>query len=394
MLQKEVYKILDSKAEEIVQIRRHLHKHAEPSLHEFETVKFIKKFYQDKDIEYLHHPVGENGVVVKIKGGKPGKTIAIRADFDAVEMEEQTDVPYKSTNPKAAHTCGHDVHTAIVLEVADALLQVKEELPGNVVIIHQYNEEIPPGGAKFMVADGAMEGVDAVIGGHVWPAYEAGTIQYRTGITMTGRSRFKVVITGRGGHGSQPHKCIDPIIASCHFMTAVQTIVSRKLDPTDAAVVTIGRFDGPGIFNALPNSVTMEGDVRSCSDESSTFIRQQFTQILKGITEAFGCTYELKYENDYPAVINDKNMVQVAERAMEKYPIDGLRMEYGEMNMASEDFSEFMKKAPGLFVFFGARPEGEWYPNHHPKFTVDEGCLLTGAKFLANVAIEYLEENQ
>ena len=391
MLQEKVYEILDGKAQEIVQIRRHLHSIAEPSMHEVETAKYIRDFYQGKDVEWLHYPVGANGVVAKIKGGKPGKTIAIRADFDAVAIKEETGLPYASKNPNASHACGHDVHTAVALETADALLQVRDELPGNVIMIHQYNEEIPPGGAREMIADGVLDGVDAILGMHVWPAYESGTIQYRPNITMTGRSRFKVEIIGKGGHGSQPDKCIDPIIAACHFMPAIQTIVSRRLDPTDAAVISIGRFDGPGMFNVIPSVVTLEGDVRNCSPRASAFIHQEFVKILKGITEAFGCTYTLYYHDDYPAVINTEAIVDLALEAMKEHPIDGLKMVPGPMNMASEDFAMYLQQIPGMFVFLGARPEGEWYPNHNPKFVVDESCMVKGAKFFANVAIHFLE---
>ncbi|MCL2159590.1 MAG: amidohydrolase, partial [Oscillospiraceae bacterium] len=209
MQKEKIYDYLDSKEKEIIEIRRYLHQRPELSFKEFKTSEYIKKFYDGKNIEQLRCPVGLNGLTAKIKGKKPGRTIAIRGDFDALPITEETGLPYKSLTPGAMHACGHDAHTAVLLGVADALMQFKDELPGDVVIIHQYAEETPPGGAMAMIADGALDGVDAIIGGHVWPSYEPGEVGLRSGMTMAGRTYFKAVIAGKGGHGSMPHLCVD-----------------------------------------------------------------------------------------------------------------------------------------------------------------------------------------
>jgi amidohydrolase len=280
-----------------------------------------------------------------------------------------------------------------LLTAADALIRVRKELPGDVVIIHQYAEEVPPGGAKDMIADGVLDGVDAIIGGHVWTSQETGTVSVRSGMAMAGRAYFKVVITGKGGHGSAPHICIDPIVAASNFVIAAQSVVSRNLRPLDPGVITFGRFEGLGTFNAIPNSVTLEGDIRSCSEEVSLLTEKRFKEILSGIAAAYGCSFELVYTHDYPPVINDTGLAELALKFIDTNTNGWLRSYPCEMTMGSEDFSYYQQKLPGLYVFFGAKPvngDGEFYPHHHPKFDIDESCMINCAKFYAGFAVEFL----
>jgi len=397
-IKEKIYDILDSKSQEITEIRRYLHQNPEISFQEFKTAEYIKNFYAGKDIEYLRYPVGLNGVAVKIKGGKNinKKTLAIRGDFDALAIHEETDFKYKSINPGVMHACGHDAHTAILLGTADALIKVRDELPGDVVIIHQYAEEVSPGGAKPMVEAGVLDNADAVIGGHVWASYETGTAAIPSGMTMAGRNYFKLIITGRGGHGSQPHRCVDPILAASHFVVAAQSIISRSVNPLDSAVITIGRFEGLGSFNIIPNSVTLEGDVRILSEEVGKLTEKRFREILTGITNAYGCSFELDYKIDYPPVINDNKMAEFAKKFIESNSIPGLKLRESEIAMGSEDFSCYQQKIPGVYVFFGAKPvnnnsDGEIYPHHHPKFDIDENCMITCAKFYAGFTVDFLQ---
>jgi len=394
MLKEKLYNILDSKKDEMLNIRRYLHQRPEPSFKEFKTAEYIKNFYAGKDIEWLKYPVGLNGIAVKIKGeakNKSNKTLAIRGDFDALALTEETNLPYKSKNSEFMHACGHDAHTAILLQTADALIKVRKELPGDIVIIHQYAEEVSPGGANPMIEAGVLDGVDAIVGGHVWASYNTGEIAVRSGMTMAGRTYFKVIITGRGGHGSQPHKCVDPIVAASHFIVAIQSIISRSVDPLDTAVITIGRFEGLGTFNIIPNSVTLEGDVRIYSDEVDELIEKRFKEILTGITTAYGCSFELIYKRDYPPVINDVNLALLAKKFIESGSLPELKLFENELIMGSEDFSCYQQKIPGLYVFFGAKPDGEVYPHHHPKFNIDENSMLNCAKFFAGFAVDYLK---
>lgn len=394
MLKDKLYHILEAQTREMIEMRRHLHKYAEPSFKEFKTAEYIKNFYQDKDIEWLRYPVGLHGISVKIKGGKSGKTLAIRSDFDALELAEDTGLAYSSVNPGVMHACGHDAHTAVLLAVSDALIKVRKELAGDVVIIHQYSEEVSPGGAQTMIDDGVLDNVDAIIGGHVWVPYETGGIAVRSGMAMAGRSYFKLFMTGKGGHGSQPHKCVDPIVAVSYFVVAVQSIMGRSINPVDSAVVTIGRFEGHGSFNVIPNSVMLEGDVRYCSEEVKLLIEKRFKEILAGIADTFGCKFELDYRDDYPATINDAGLAEFAKKFIDSGAVPELKLRQSEMIMGSEDFSCYQQKIPGLYVFFGAKPDGEVYPHHHPKFNIDENCLINCAKFYAGFAVDFLENYQ
>ena len=330
---------------------------------------------------------------MKIKGGKPGKTLAIRGDFDALAIQEATALDYKSEIPGAMHACGHDAHTAVLLITADALIKYARELNGDIIIIHQYAEEVSPGGAAAMIADGALGGADAIIGGHVWVYEKTGGIAVPSGMSMAGRSYFKIIITGSGGHGSQPHKCVDPIVAASHFVVAVQSIIGRSVDPLDSAVVTIGRFEGLGSFNIIPDSVTLEGDVRIFSESVGRLIEKRFKEILAGIAGAYGCSFELIYRDDYPPVINDAGLAEFAKNFVGADPGPGLKLYESELITGSEDFSCYQQKIPGLYVFFGAKPEtpdGVFYPHHHPKFDIDENCMISCAKFYAGFAAEFL----
>ena len=396
MLKNKIYKHLEEREQEIIQLRRYLHQNAEPSFKEFKTAEYIKNFYgKYKNGVEVRYPVGLHGVTIKIKGGQPGRTLALRADFDALELTEETGVEYSSKNPGVMHACGHDAHTAVLLIVADTLIKFREELCGDIVIIHQYAEEVSPGGAKAMVDDGALAGADAVVGGHVWgTAYKTGEIAVRSGMAMAGRSYFKTTITGSGGHGSQPHSCIDPIVAASHFVVAVQSILGRNINPLDPAVVTIGRFEGLGSFNIIPGSAVLEGDTRYFSEDVKLLLEKRFKEILEGITAAHGCSFELDYRHDYAATVNDAKLAEFARKFIEADTGPGLKLRESEPIMGSEDFSCYQTQAPGLYVFFGASPKnknGEVYPHHHPKFNIDETCLVKCAKFYAGFAVDFLE---
>ena len=395
MLQDRLYGLLEAREQDMIEMRRYLHRHPEPSFREFKTAEYIRGFY-DKygggDIE-LRYPVGLHGIAVRIKGGSGvtrKKTLAIRADFDALELTEQTGLEYSSVNPGVMHACGHDAHTAVLLAVADALIKVRHELAGDILILHQYAEETSPGGATAMIDDGVLDGVDAIIGGHMWASQESGWVAARPGMAMAGRSYFKAVITGSGGHGSQPQACIDPILAASHFVVAAQSIISRSVNPLDSAVVTIGRFEGHGSFNIIPGSVMLEGDARYFTDEVKSLAERRFRELLAGVSAAHGCGHELDYYHDYPATVNDAGLAGFASKFIERGAVPGLKLREIDPTMGSEDFSCYQREIPGLYVFFGTRPDGEVYPHHHPKFNIGEGSLLDCAKFYAGFAVDFL----
>ncbi|EAD8369441.1 amidohydrolase [Listeria monocytogenes] len=388
--------MLQERKDEITQIRRHLHEHPELSFHEAETVKFIQDFYKGKNVEVATEVGNGHAVIVTIKGGKPGKTIALRADFDALPIEEQTDLPFKSKNPGVMHACGHDGHTAYLLVLADCLIQLKENIPGTIKIVHQHAEETPPGGAKSVVESGILDDVDQIFGIHVFPFGESGQVYYHSGYAMAGRTYFKLKIQGVGGHGSSPHMANDAIVAGAYFVTAIQTVVSRRLNPFDTGVITIGSFDGKGSFNVIKDAVELEGDVRYMNTENRDKMDAEIHRIVAGIEAMFGVTVELTYTNDYPPLYNDpavtEQVVASLQKGLGEY-LTGIS-EY-DMLSGSEDFAYYLQKIPGVFFYIGAKPKNtsNAYFNHHPKFDIDEDALLVAAKSVADVVLDYYKLN-
>lgn len=384
--------MLEERKEEMVDIRRYLHEHPELSFHEEKTAQYIVDFYKGKEVEVQTNVGNGFGIIVTINGGKVGKTIGLRADFDALPIVEETDVPFKSKNEGVMHACGHDGHTAYLLILADCLIELKDQIPGTIKIIHQHAEETPPGGAKSIVESGALDDLDAVYGTHLFPTDPTGVVGYRSGFAMAGRTYFKLVIQGVGGHGSSPHLANDAIVAGSHFITAVQTIISRRLDPFEVGVVTIGSFDGKGSFNVIKDSVTLEGDVRYMNSDTQEKIDKEVHRIARGIETEFGVKCELTYTSDYPPLYNDPAItadVVASLKSMNDPDIKNV-IEFPKFS-GSEDFSYYAAKIPGCFFFIGCKPKGvdTAYFNHHPKFDIDEDALLVAAKSVGQVVCSY-----
>ncbi|WP_156289357.1 M20 family metallopeptidase [Oceanobacillus salinisoli] len=386
--------MLEERKDEIIEIRRYLHEHPEISFKEESTANFIASFYKEKDVEIERNVGNGYGIVVTIKGEKPGKTIALRADFDALPIKEETGLPFQSKNEGVMHACGHDGHTAYLMVLADCLIQLKSSFSGTIKIIHQHAEETPPGGAKSIMDSGVLDDVDHIFGVHLFPTEPAGTVGYHTGYSMAGRSNFDLGIQGAGGHGSSPHMANDPIVAAAHFITAVQTIVSRRLNPFDTGVITIGSFDGKGSRNVIKDRVELEGDVRYMSNEVRDIIESEMHRIVKGIEEEFGVKCELTYENDYPPLYNHPETTDFVKTSLENMNDPDVEqiIEFPKFS-GSEDFAYYLEKIPGTFFYIGAKPKGveKAYFNHHPKFDIDEAALLVAAKAVGQVVCNYLE---
>ena len=291
-MRKQLMEMLEARKDEMIQIRRYLHENPELSFKEEKTAQYIADFYKGKDVEVLRNAGNGYGIIVTIKGGKPGKTIALRADFDALPILEATDVPFKSKNEGVMHACGHDAHTAYMLVLADCLIQLKDSIAGTIKIIHQHAEEAPPGGAKSIIESGELEDVDNIYGVHIFPTHPVGFVGYRSGYSLAGRSFFKLIVQGTGGHGSSPHLANDSIVAAAHFVTAVQTVISRRISPFEMGVVTIGSFDGKGTFNVIKDSVELEGDVRYMTVETQQILEKEVNRIVKGIEAGIWSTMQ------------------------------------------------------------------------------------------------------
>lgn len=295
--------VSDTDYNEMINIRRYLHQHPELSFHEAKTADYICHYYDQLGIDYKRH-IGGHGIVATIKGTKPGKTIALRADFDALPIQDQKDTPYKSTVPGVMHACGHDGHTATLLVTAKILHQQKQGLSGNVVLIHQPAEEVAPGGAAPMIKDGALEGVDYVFGTHLWASLPVGTIHTTTGDFMAGADRFTIEVNGVGGHGAMPHDTKDAVVIASALVSECQTIVSRRIDPLDTAVLSIGKFEAGDAFNIIAGKATLEGTVRTFSPEVQTQIIQEMTAIIESFESRYGITIDFDYMKGYPPVVN------------------------------------------------------------------------------------------
>ena len=393
MLIEEIFQEIDQRKDEMIQHRRHIHHNAEVSFKEKETADYIADYYKGKDVEVTKN-MGGYGLRVLIDSGKAGKTIALRADFDALPIQEETGLDFASKNPGVMHACGHDAHTAYLMVLADILLEKKDQLKGKIVIIHQHAEEAPPGGAKQMIEAGVLEGVDNVFGIHVMSAMDFGSIQYHKGNTQTGRAKFTIKFQGKGGHGSMPHQANDSIVAASYFVTVLQTIVSRRLSPFENGVVTIGSFAGEGSFNIIKDSVTVMGDVRAMADETKDKIEAEVKRIAKGVGLTFNMDVDIDYVNDYPVLYNDPAMTQLVVDAITEAKIPGVvDISDGGPQPPSEDFSYYAAERPSCFFYVGAHKEDAPYPHHHPKFDIREDAMVIAAKAMAAVSLKYLLED-
>ncbi|MCG3398796.1 amidohydrolase [Staphylococcus massiliensis] len=390
-----LFKALEDREHMMIDIRRHLHEHPELSFEEEETGAYIKDFYKGKDVTMTHPVEGQHALIVDIEGGKPGKTIALRADFDALPIQEETDLPFKSKNDGVMHACGHDVHTANLMALADALIEIKDELPGTIRIVHQHAEEVVPGGAKSVMASKALDNVDEIYGIHVAPNAPPGVVAYTKGYAFAGSSVFTLKLQGRGGHAATPHRANDALIAGTKFVDRAQTIVSRHIDPKASGVVTIGSFHAPGGFNAIQNEVTIKGTIRYLKDELGQSMYEQLQQIVKGIEDSYGVEAKLDFQFGYPVLYNHPDETESVVQTLKQSQGNYIKQVFEVPPlMGAEDFAYYVKDIPGTFFIVGCMPEGvtDPYGNHHPKFEVNEACMLVASKSLGEIALNRLTQ--
>lgn len=394
-LKEKFFNLIEKKESDMIDIRRHLHQHPELSFEEAQTAEYIKSFYEGKDVKVTQPLEKEHAIIVEIKGGQEGRTIGLRADFDALPITEETDVPFKSQNEGVMHACGHDAHTAYLMGLADALIEIKEELPGTVKIIHQHAEEKPPGGAKALVESGALDDLDEVYGIHIVPVAGPEFIGYNKGPSFSGSSTFKLTINGLGGHAASPHKTHDALVAGTNFVNAIQTIVSRRIDPLDMGVVTIGAFEAPGGYNIIQDKVTIKGTARYLNPELEETMYQEIKKIADSVAVGFDIEYDLDYQFGYPVLYNHPEQTDKVAEILSNSKGDYFQqlVEIPQVT-GSEDFAYYLQKIPGSFYIVGSKPEGvtEPYMNHHPKFEVNEDCLQVAAKSLGEITLNRLEK--
>ena len=376
--------------EEIIKIRRHFHENPEISFKEVNTPKYISEYLTKLGVEHKTG-VGGNGVVAYIKGYEPGpgKCVALRADFDALPMQDEKSVSYKSKIDGVMHACGHDGHTASLLGVANVLSKNTDKFKGEVRLIFQHAEELSPGGAISMVKDGCLDGVDAVFGVHLSSGIELGSAGYTYGPVMANADDFTIELKGKGGHAATPHLTIDPIVLGTNIIQSFQQIVSRKVDPLDPCVISTCKFIAGSAFNIIPENAILEGTVRTYSDEVQDLIIKEMEAVIKKECEKVGATYEFRYGKGYPAVINHEAEAKLFKEVLDSQGINTLKK---KPQMGGEDFSYYVREVPGAFLFIGSSSSPETsFPHHHPKFDIDEKALLNSAKGLLGVALKFLE---
>ncbi|GMG77985.1 M20 family metallopeptidase [Bacillus safensis] len=390
-LQKSINERLDEHYEEMVEIRRHLHMNPELSFQEEETAAFIASYYDTLQIP-TRTKVGGHGVLAFIEGDSPGPTIALRADFDALPIHDEKDVPYKSTKPGVMHACGHDGHTATLLVLAKVLHTHRDQLKGKIVLIHQHAEEYAPGGAKPMIEDGCLDGVDVIFGTHLWSSEPCGTILYKSGNFMAAADRFSIQVQGKGGHGAQPHLTKDAVLIGSQIVANLQQVVSRKVNPIDSAVVSVGGFVAENAFNVIADSAVLTGTARSFEESARHIIEREIEQVVKGVCQMHDAAYTYEYVRGYPAVKNHPKPTEyIAGIANQTEGVTEVKE--AETQMGGEDFAYYLQHVPGTFFYTGAMPENskDVYPHHHPKFDINEKAMPIAAKVLANAVLSYNE---
>lgn len=373
--------------------RRYLHRHPELSFKEKETSGYVAGHLKRMGIELITG-IGGTGIIGRIRGGKPGKTVAFRADMDALPIQDEKQCDYASQVPGVMHACGHDGHTATLLALAEYYSSRREEVEGNIVLIFQPAEEVCPGGARSMIEAGALNDVDVIYGVHLWTPIPIGTAGSAPGALMASNDDFVIELRGKGGHGGMPHMAIDSVVAASALVLQLQSIVSRSVDPLQPAVLTIGSIQGGMAQNVIADRCRLSGTVRCFNEETRIMIARLVRQVVEGTAAAYGAEAEIAYTTGYPSLINHK---QEYDRFYSiAGPEAGLKPVLAAPIMPAEDFAYYLKEVPGCFVLVGAgnKDKGIIYPHHHPKFDIDEGSMLHAATLLVAMREAYCLENK
>lgn len=373
---------------EVVEWRRHIHQHPELSFEEVNTSQYVEDLLKSfGNIEVLRPT--KTSVVGILRGKNPGRTVAFRADMDALPIQENTDLPFSSNVDNVSHACGHDAHTAMLLGTAATLAKLGKEINGTVYFIFQHAEETPPGGAIDIVKSGVLDGVDAFFGMHVLPNFpvgHVGIIPYNPASTAS--DEFRLTITGKGTHGSMPHLGIDPIVIGAEVVSALQTIVSRNVIPGEMTVISIGKFQAGNAPNVIADKAELAATVRTTSASTRELVERRIKSMVDNIVKAYGATYHLDYSLGYPSIENDPDLNESARESAAKILGEDKVFDAPAMT-ASEDFSFYKEIAPISFITLGV---GDGPANHNPGFNLNEDALENGVKAQVQIILDYLNE--
>ncbi|WP_270172048.1 amidohydrolase [Paenibacillus sp. SYP-B4298] len=376
---------------DMIDWRRYLHRHPEVSFEEKHTSGYIARQLEEMGAE-VTEGIGGHGVVALIRGSLPGPVVALRADIDALPIQDRKQTEYASTVPGVMHACGHDAHTATLLGIARYYMNTRGTLAGARKLIFQPAEEVCPGGASAMIAEGVLNDVEAIYGVHLWTPMAAGIVATKAGPLMAAPDEFTIDIKGRGGHGGLPHETVDAIVIGSALVGALQTVISRSVNPLEPAVLSIGSFQAGSTGNVIAEQAQLRGTVRTFSPQTRTLIRQRMEELIASVCAMHGGEGTLDYREGYPPVVND-------EREVERFfkvgagllPLE--QVQESGLIMAGEDFSYYLQQRRGCFMFVGAgNPDkGAFYPHHHPMFDIDEDAMLVAANLLIGMAEDYTQ---
>lgn len=389
-LKNEIKRFSRKYSKSVIELRRAIHRNPELSFREFETSKLIYNKLSGLKIDKVQKTSG-TGVTALISNDKKGKCVALRADIDALPIQESTGLSFASKNPGVMHACGHDAHSAMLYGAACILRDLKKEINGSVKFIFQPAEEKNPGGASILINNGVLRNpeVDAIFGQHIMPGKPAGKVGFYNGVMMASQDELYITIKGKSGHGAKPQSAIDPIVTASQFILALQTIVSRNTDPYDPIVITIGKITGGTINNVIPEEVHLAGTIRTLSSSLRRKSLKLIDRTLKGICISAGTSYKFEISSGYPELVNHNKETVFASNAAIEY-LGKEKVFKGERFMFAEDFAYYLKKIPGSFYWIGA---GNTTGLHTSKLKLDEKTLTAGAGFLAYLAIKYLRTN-
>jgi amidohydrolase len=377
---------------QVVEIRRHLHRYPELSFNEHGTMDYIAQLLNKNNISFTQGHAG-TGIIAVLKGNAGDKTLALRADIDALPIEEKNDVPYASVNKGAMHACGHDAHTASLIGTLLILNELKANFSGEIKFIFQPGEEKLPGGASLLLKENALGNPlpQAILGQHVFPQLEVGKVGFKKGLYMASTDEIYITVIGKGGHAAMPHLCIDPITTAAHIITALQQITSRYSSPIIPTVLSFGKIIGNGATNVIPDQVTIEGTFRTFNEEWRYKAHQLIKQIAEHTALSFGASCQVKIEKGYPFLLNNESLTEFCKQAA----IDFLGQENVvdlELRMTAEDFAYYSQVMPACFYRLGTgnQSKGITANVHTPTFDIDEEALLVGSGLMAYIALKYL----
>ena len=379
--------------------RRYLHENPELGFQEFNTAKFVSGRLQALGVEDIRTGINKTGVTALVRGtvDGPGKNrvVLVRADMDALPIHEENDVEYKSRNDGVMHACGHDAHTAILLGLARTLIDRRDQFAGTVKLLFQPSEELFPGGAKGMIEEGVLEDphVDASLALHMAQQRPLGVITIAAGPILAAPDAFKITLQGKGGHAARPQAAIDPIVIGAQIVNALQTVVSRNVDPIESCVVTVAYFNAGAAFNVIPDVASIGGTVRTLTADVQDLAEKRVTDLVQGIADAGGATVEIEYTRGYPATVNDPGMAALIREAATTV-VGAENVIAGPPSMGGEDYAYFLLDRPGAMFQVGSKNEerGLIWGHHHPRFDIDEASLAIGLETMTLSVLTYLEQ--